>query len=91
MIWGIFPMSVNISWEGHALGFFSGIIVAILYKYSGPQPKKLMYEIEEELGLEPDNEYWKEDTLVIPEAPEKQETKPENQTIITYEYKEKGK
>jgi len=60
MVWGIFPTAINISWEGHALGFFSGIIAAVIYKYSGPQPQKLRYELEEELGIEPEEEYWKE-------------------------------
>lgn len=81
MIWGIFPGAVNVSWEGHALGFFSGLIVAVLYKYSGPQPQKLRYEIEEELGIEPENEYWKED------ASRESETAPENNIVINYEYK----
>ena len=67
MIWGIFPTAVNISWEGHALGFFSGILLAILYKNQGPQPQKLLYEIQEEQGIEPEDEYWKI-----------QEEKPEN-------------
>lgn len=91
MVWGIFPTSAGISWEGHALGLFSGLIVAVLYKYSGPQPQKLLYEIEEELGLEPDNEYWKEDTLIIPESPEKAEPKTDMQVTLNYEYKENKK
>lgn len=91
MIWGIFPTSAGISWEGHALGLFSGLIVAVLYKYSGPQPQKLLYEIEEELGLEPDNEYWKEDTLIIPESPEKNEPETDTQVTFNYEYKENKK
>lgn len=59
-VWGIFPVQENISWEGHALGMFAGIIVALLYKNAGPQPQKMRYELEEELGIEPENEYWKE-------------------------------
>jgi membrane associated rhomboid family serine protease len=60
-VWGIFPVEENISWEGHALGMFSGIIAAVLFKYQGPQPQKMRYEIEEELGIEPEVEYWKEE------------------------------
>lgn len=91
MVWGIFPTAADISWEGHALGLFSGLIVAVLYKYSGPQPQKMRYEIEEELGLEYEHEYWKEDTLIIPESPETIEPKSENQITFTYEYKENKK
>jgi len=79
MVWGIFPAAINISWEGHALGLFAGIIVAVITKNKGPQPSKLLYEIEEELGIEPENEYWKQEEL-----------KPEqtNSTvIINYDFK----
>ena len=60
MIWGVFPIKENVSWESHTFGLFSGLIVAIIFKNSPPQPKKMHYEIEEELGVEPEHEYWKE-------------------------------
>ncbi|MBI3136309.1 MAG: rhomboid family intramembrane serine protease [Bacteroidetes bacterium] len=88
MVWGIFPTAVNISWEGHALGFFAGLIVAVLYKYKGPQPQKLRYELEEELGIEPESEYWKEEP-VIPAEPQP-EKEPESGIEIRYEYKPKS-
>jgi membrane associated rhomboid family serine protease len=91
MVWGIFPTAAGISWEGHALGLFSGLIVSVLYKYRGPQPQKLRYEIEEELGLEYDYEFWKEDTLVIAENPEKKEEETDPKITITYDYKEDQK
>ena len=58
-VWGIFPTKTGISWEAHAFGLIAGITIAFYYRKSGPQPTKLMYEIEEELGIEPDVEYWK--------------------------------
>lgn len=88
MVWGIFPTAINISWEGHALGFFSGIIVAVIYKYSGPQPQKLRYELEEELGIEPEIEYWKEEPDITPQEPDKDETK-QAEISIQYDYKPK--
>lgn len=60
MIWGIFPIKIGISWEGHLSGLFAGIIAAVIFKEKGPQPAKMRYEIEEELGIEPELEYWKE-------------------------------
>ena len=61
MIWGIIPLDPSISWEGHFFGLLSGVIMAIVYRKSGPQPAKFKYEVEEELGLEEyEDEYWLE-------------------------------
>ncbi len=48
MIWGLFPgVYINVSWESHMLGFFSGALLAVLYRHQGPQ--KPVYEwLEEE-------------------------------------------
>jgi membrane associated rhomboid family serine protease len=38
MVWGIFPgMYKNVSWESHMLGFFSGVILSVLFRKEGPQ------------------------------------------------------
>ena len=58
LIWGIFPQTTNVSWEGHFFGFFIGILLAGLYRKKLPQPIKYRYEIEEELGIESEFEYW---------------------------------
>ena len=60
-VWGIFPNQVGVSWEAHAYGFLSGALIAFYYRKRGPQPKKMHYEIEEEMGIEPEEEYWKTD------------------------------
>jgi len=95
MVWGIFPVKENISWEGHALGLFSGIIVAVLYKHQGPQPQKMIYEIEEEAGIEPEEEYWKEGEIIPPHSGPPGDKPDEPGMTITYNYKpnseEKGK
>ena len=53
MVWGIFPSHPRISWEGHLMGSVSGIFLAFIYRKKGPQPPKMQYEIEKELGIEP--------------------------------------
>lgn len=52
MVWGLFPgMYINISWESHMLGFFSGILLAVWYRKEGPQ--KPVYEWMDENEDEP--------------------------------------
>ncbi len=68
LIWGIFPQTTNVSWEGHFFGFFIGILLAILFRKQLPQPAKFRYEIEEELGIEPEIEYW--NTTLPPQVSE---------------------
>jgi len=49
MIWGMFPdFYVNVSWEGHSMGFVSGILLAIWYRNDGPQPPVYEWMTEEE-------------------------------------------
>ena len=50
-IFDIIPIEVGdgISRIGHFSGFIAGIIVAVIYRKKGPQPKKYLWEIEEEL------------------------------------------
>jgi membrane associated rhomboid family serine protease len=51
MVWGIFPgVYWNVSWESHMLGFFSGIVLAIVYRKEGPQ--RPVYEWMEEEEVE---------------------------------------
>jgi membrane associated rhomboid family serine protease len=55
MVWGIFPgVYKNVSWESHMLGFFSGVILAIMYRKEGPQKPvyQWMDEGEDEEGEE---------------------------------------
>ena len=53
MIWGIFPMKQHVSWEGHLMGFVSGVFLAYYFRKEGPQRPKYQYEIEKEMGIEP--------------------------------------
>jgi membrane associated rhomboid family serine protease len=46
MVWGIFPMKEQVSWESHLMGLIAGIVIAIFYRHQGPQRKE--YEWDED-------------------------------------------
>jgi len=58
LIWGIFPMDPEISWEAHLLGSLAGIITAFYYRNEGSQKKKFEWEDEKD-EKESGEEYWK--------------------------------
>jgi membrane associated rhomboid family serine protease len=58
MVWGIFPVKLNISYEAHFWGFVSGIILAIFYRKQGLQKEVFVWEEDEEIDRKED-EYWK--------------------------------
>lgn len=43
MIWYIFPVEEQISWEGHLSGFIVGFMFAIIFKNQGPKPEIFEY------------------------------------------------
>jgi hypothetical protein len=45
MIWGIFPFVPDISWESHLSGGIAGLILSVLFRKEGPQPKQ--YDLED--------------------------------------------
>ncbi|RAV29853.1 rhomboid family intramembrane serine protease [Sinomicrobium soli] len=47
MLWYVFPIDEEISWEGHLSGFLSGLILAICIKGSLPVPHKYEWEKED--------------------------------------------
>ena len=53
MIWGIFPIKVHVSWEGHFMGLLVGLLLAFVYRKKSVQRPKYQYEIERDLGIEP--------------------------------------
>ncbi len=48
LVWGIFPLEEKVSWEGHLIGLFSGLLLALLYRKQGPQLQKSNWEIDDE-------------------------------------------
>ena len=59
LVWGIFPIDVKISFEGHMWGFVAGIVLALYYRKQGPQKEKFIWKEEDELDDE--NDYWNVD------------------------------
>jgi membrane associated rhomboid family serine protease len=59
LVWGIFPIDVKISFEGHLWGFVAGTILAFYYRKKGTQ-KPPPYWPEED-DLDDENPYWKKD------------------------------
>ena len=52
-LWGMIEVKQdNISQTAHLCGAISGMIIALIFRKKGPQPKKYNYEIEEELEKE---------------------------------------
>lgn len=49
MLWGIFPVKPEISWESHLWGGISGLVLAVLYRKSAPAGRE-----EEEIGDDDD-------------------------------------
>lgn len=46
IMWGIFPVKQEISWEGHLFGAIAGVLVAFNYRKEGPQRKVYDWENE---------------------------------------------
>lgn len=79
IMWGIFPLKAEISWEGHLFGTIAGLLVAFNYRKEGPKPHKFDWENEEDDSINDFNEEWNE-TLHT-----------DNQVRIVYRYKENEK
>jgi len=46
LLWFIFPLQEDISWEGHLSGFITGLLLALLLKAKIPDVKKYAWELE---------------------------------------------
>lgn len=62
IMWGIFPLKTEISWEGHLFGSLAGLLVAFNYRKEGPQRKIYTWENEDEdTDAPPEDEHESED------------------------------
>jgi len=48
MLWGVFPIRPEMSWEGHLSGALVGLLCAYYYREDGPQRKVYQWELDEE-------------------------------------------
>jgi len=53
MLWYVFPVDPDISWEGHLSGFFVGLVFAFIFKENPIERKKYEWERED---YNPDND-----------------------------------
>jgi membrane associated rhomboid family serine protease len=70
IMWGIFPLKAEISWEGHLFGAIAGLLVAFNYRKDGPQRR--VYQWEEEDGdIDDPGQPWNQ----LPPEEEKDQTR----------------
>ncbi|MEO6304365.1 MAG: rhomboid family intramembrane serine protease [Bacteroidia bacterium] len=86
IMWGIFPLKTEISWEGHLFGSLAGVLVAFNYRKEGPQRRVYHWEEEDdndEVNLVEQSEE--------PENNETEDPSTTNDIKINFIYKEKDK
>lgn len=89
LLWYIFPIKDDISWEGHLSGFVTGVLLAIFIKAKIPSIKKYAWEHED--YNEEDDEFLKhfdEDGNFIENIADTPNDERES-IKITYHYKDK--
>jgi membrane associated rhomboid family serine protease len=77
LVWYVFPVDKKVSWEGHACGFFIGVLAAFWFRKKGPQRKIYQFELEPELP-DDENAYWN--------IPKVTHNSPQQETTVTVKY-----
>lgn len=73
LIWGVFPIKMDISWEGHLSGAIIGGFLAFYYLKEGPQPEKPFWMDEPEDEENPENTEYLENPTEESELNKKRE------------------
>ncbi|MEZ4778982.1 MAG: rhomboid family intramembrane serine protease [Flavobacteriaceae bacterium] len=90
LLWYLFPINPEISWEGHSAGFIVGFVLSFIFKKNPIENKK--YEWEKE-GFNPENDpflkHFDEEGNFRDVIPSEDEN--ENSVEILYNYKKKDR
>lgn len=60
MVWGVFPMKINVSWEGHLWGAITGLVLSIVFRKQGPQKPRIEWEDDDDDDPEESKEHLSE-------------------------------
>lgn len=60
LVWGIFPLKMDISWEGHLFGALTGAFLSYYYLKEGPQPERPAWMDEPDDDEDGNAEYMQE-------------------------------
>lgn len=78
MIWGIFPIEPQVSWEGHLSGLVTGFALALIYRHKGPQRPRYSWEDEDEDDEDNGNPYVSSTHNIFPEYEYKENAPDDN-------------
>lgn len=91
MIWYVFPIKENMSWEGHLSGLIVGLVFALIFKKAIAKPKKYAWEHDDyNEDDDPFLKHFDENGNFI-ETIEKNELDKEENIKIKYNYRQDSK
>lgn len=89
MLWYVFPIKENMSWEGHSSGLVVGLIFALIFRTTIAKPPKYVWEHEHyDESEDPFLQQFDADGNFI-EHLENDEHSTDNSIEVRYNYKEK--
>ena len=78
MVWGMFPINPDISWEGHLWGAISGVALALYYRKYIIRREKFDWEDEEDEEDASDQSQYSEEVMESGKSQSSKENKPDN-------------